>query len=132
MDHVDKLAKRASKITMFMYNHVALQAWLRARKNRTEIMRLGPTRFATTFIALGSLMEHKHDLQALVSSKFYVKSRYAKDKKAKAVVKIMLDNQFLNDCRVIVHIMSPLIRLLCIVDSDEKPAMGYVYDAWHV
>ena len=92
----------------------------------------GPTRFATTFSALRSLLEHKHDLQALVTSKFYVESRYAKDKKAKTVVKIMLDNQFLNDCRVIVHIMSPLIRLLCIVDSDEKPAMGYVYDAWHV
>ena len=26
MDHVDKLAKQASKITMFIYNHVALQA----------------------------------------------------------------------------------------------------------
>ncbi|KAL0010821.1 hypothetical protein SO802_005929 [Lithocarpus litseifolius] len=127
MDHVAKLAKRASKITMFIYNHVALQAWLRTRKNWTEIVRLGP-RFATTFIALGSLKEHKHDLQALVTSKIYVESRYAKDKKAKAVVKIILDNQFWNDCHVIVHIMSPLIRLLRIVDSDEKPAMGYVYE----
>ena len=63
-----------------------------------------------------------------MTSKFYVESRYAKDKKAKAVVKIILDNQFWNDCHVIVHIMSPLIRLLRIVDYDEKPAMGYVYD----
>ncbi|XP_030958518.1 uncharacterized protein LOC115980411 [Quercus lobata] len=131
MDHVAKLAKRASKITVFIYNHVALQAWLRTRKNWTEIVRLGPTRFATTFIALGSLKEHKHDLQALVTSKFYVESRYAKDKKAKAVVKIILDNQFWNDCHVIVHIMSPLIRLLRIVDFDEKPAMGYVYDGMY-
>ncbi|XP_065619291.1 uncharacterized protein LOC136063198 [Quercus suber] len=128
MDHVAKLAKRAFKITMFIYNHVALQAWLRTRKNWTEIVRPGPTRFATTFIALGSLKEHKHDLQALVTSKFYVESRYAKDKKAKAVVKIILDNQFWNDCHVIMHIMSPLFRLLRIVDSDEKPTMGYVYD----
>ncbi|XP_075663117.1 uncharacterized protein LOC142632629 [Castanea sativa] len=97
MDLVAKLAKRASKITVFIYNHVALQAWLRTRKNWTEIVRPGPT-------------------------------RYAKDKKAKAVVKIILDNQFWNGCHVIVHIMSPLIRLLRIVDSDEKPAMGYVYD----
>ena len=27
--------------------------------------------------------------------------------------------------------MSPLIRLLRIVDSDEKPAMGYVYDGMY-
>ncbi|XP_050259955.1 uncharacterized protein LOC126705038 [Quercus robur] len=128
MDHVDKLAKRASKITVFINNYVALQAWLRTKKNWTEIVRLGPTRFAIIFIALGSLKEHKHDLQVLVTSKFYVESRYAKDKKAKAVVKIILDNQFWNDCHVIVHIMPPLIHLLHIVDSNEKPAMGYVYD----
>ena len=53
-------------------------------------MHPGPTKFATTFIAIGSLKEHKHDLQ--VTIKFYVESRYAKDKKAKAVVKIILDN----------------------------------------
>ena len=126
MDHIAKLAKHASKIIMFIYNHVALQAWLRTRKNWTEIVRPGPTRFATTFIALGSLKEHKHNLQALVTGKFYVESRYAK-----AMVKIILGNQFWNDCHVIVHITSPLIRLLRIVDSDEKPAMGYVYDGMY-
>ena len=131
MDHIPKLAKRASKITVFIYNYMTLQAWLRTRKNWTEIVRPRPTRFATTFIALGSLKEHKHDLQALVTSKFYVESRYAKDKKAKVVVKIILDNQFWNDCHVIVYIMSPLIRLLCIVDSGEKPTMGYVYDGMY-
>jgi len=91
IDYLDTLAKRASKITMFIYNHVALQAWLRTRKNWMEILHPGPTRFATTFIALGSRKEHKHGLQALVTSKFYVESRYAKDKKAKAVLKIILD-----------------------------------------
>nr|XP_023927344.1 uncharacterized protein LOC112038732 [Quercus suber] len=131
MDHVAKLAKCASKITVFIYNHVALQTWLRTRKNWTEIVRPRPIRFAITFIALGNLKEHKHDLQALVTSKFYVESRYAKDKKAKAVVKIILDNQFWKDCHVIVHIMSPLIRLLRIVDSDEKLAMVYVYDGMY-
>ena len=48
MDHVDKLAKRASKTTMFIYNYVALQARLRTRKNWTEIVRPEPTRIATT------------------------------------------------------------------------------------
>ncbi|GMY38460.1 hAT dimerization domain-containing protein [Fagus crenata] len=128
MDHVANLAKRASQITVYIYNHVYLLSWLRNRKGWGEIVRPGPTRFATTFIALGSLNEHMHDLQALVTSKFFVESRYAKDKKAKEVVKIILDPKFWNDCRVIVHIVSPLIRLLRIVDSDEHPAMGYVYD----
>jgi hypothetical protein len=110
---------------------VYLLSWLRKRKGWGEIVRPKPTRFATTFIALGSLNEHMHDLQALVTSKFFVESRYAKDKKAKEVMKIILDPKFWNDCRVIVHIVSPLIRLLRIVDSDEHPAMGYVYDGMY-
>ena len=61
-----------------------------------------------------------------MTSKFYVESRYAKDKKAKEVLKIILDNQFSNDCRVIMHIVSPLIHLLRIVNFDEQLAMGYV------
>ena len=61
MDHVDKLAKRASKVIFFIYNRVALQAWVRTRKNWMEIVHPRPTRFATSFIALGSLKEHKHD-----------------------------------------------------------------------
>ena len=48
MDHVAKLAKPASKITIFIYNHVTLQAWLKTRKNWTGIVRPGPTRFAKT------------------------------------------------------------------------------------
>ena len=94
-------------------------------------MHPGPTTFATIFIALGSLTEHKHDLQALVTCKFYVELIYAKDKKAKVVLKIILYNQFWNDCYVIVHIVLPLIHLLRIVYSDEKPAMGYVYDGMY-
>ena len=93
-----------------------------------EIMRPRPTTFATTFFALGSLKDHKHDLHAFVTSHFYVESRYAKDKKAKEVLKIILNNPFWNDYNVIVHIVSPLIHLLHIVDSDEKLVMRYVYD----
>ena len=81
MDYVAKLAKRASKITVFIYNDVALQAWLRTRKNWTEIMRPGPTRFATTFLALWSLKEYKHDLQALVTRNFMLNQDMQKIRK---------------------------------------------------
>ncbi|RVW94039.1 hypothetical protein CK203_034077 [Vitis vinifera] len=65
MDHVAELVRRASKVTTFVYNHVTLLSWLRKRDGWTEILRPGATRFATTFIALKNLNDHKHDLQAL-------------------------------------------------------------------
>ncbi|XP_034695681.1 uncharacterized protein LOC117921833 [Vitis riparia] len=131
MDHVTELVRRASKVTIFVYNHVALLSWLRKREGWTEILRPGATRFATTFIALKSLHDHKHDLQALVTSKFFVDSRYSKDYKSQVAVSIILDNRFWNDCLIVVNLMSPLMRLLRIVDCDERPSMGYVYEGMY-
>ena len=82
------------KLTIFIYNHVALIAWLRNGPGWTDIVRPGATRFATTFLSFGSIRVHKHDLQALVTSKFFVDNRLARELKAKEAVSIILDNSF--------------------------------------
>ena len=38
MDHVVELVRRASKVTIFVYNHVALLSWLRKRDRWIEIL----------------------------------------------------------------------------------------------
>ncbi|XP_039126919.1 uncharacterized protein LOC120263064 [Dioscorea cayenensis subsp. rotundata] len=126
--HIDTLAHRASSITVFVYNHKWTLSWLRNIKGWTEILRPGDTRFATTFIALKSLYDHKSDLQAMVNSRDFLGWNGSKTKKAKDVCNIVLDNQFWNDCLVVVKIASPLVRLLRIVDSDERPSLGYIYE----
>ncbi|KAF1863216.1 hypothetical protein Lal_00014675 [Lupinus albus] len=128
MEHVSTLAKSASDITKFVYNHGFLLAWLRKRQGWKEIIRPGATRFATTFIALKSIHEHKHDLQALVTSKDFIDSIYYRDKKANRFVEVVMNTRFWNDCAIIVNIVAPLIRLLRIVDADERPSLPYVYD----
>ncbi|XP_028799495.1 uncharacterized protein LOC114754824 [Neltuma alba] len=97
MGIVTSLASRASKVSKFIYNHAFLLAWLRKREGWKEIIHPGPTRFATTFITLKSLLDHKHDLQALVTSKAFLDSRYYRDQRAKDVTMIILDNKFWND-----------------------------------
>ncbi|XP_054822674.1 uncharacterized protein LOC129320986 isoform X1 [Prosopis cineraria] len=131
MEIVTSLAARASVVSKFIYNHAFLLAWLRKREGWVEIIRPGATRFATTFIALKNIYEHKHDIQALITSKAFMDSRYSKDRKAKDVTMIVLDNKFWNDCKILVEIVKPLIRLLRIVDSDDRPSLGYVYDGMY-
>ena len=63
-----------------------------------------------------------------MTSKFFVDFKYSRDNKSKVVVSIILDNRFWNDCLIVVNLMSPLMRLLHIVDYDERPSMGYVYE----
>ncbi|RVW22706.1 Transposon Tf2-2 polyprotein [Vitis vinifera] len=91
MDNVTELVRHASMKTIFVYNHVVLLSWLRKREEWTKILRPGATCFATTFIALKSLHDHKHDLQALVTSKVFVDSRYSRDNKSRVAISIILD-----------------------------------------
>ncbi|PNX69075.1 hypothetical protein L195_g056518, partial [Trifolium pratense] len=128
MELIQSLAKRASLITKFVYNHEFLLAFLRKREGWTEIIRPGPTRFATTFIALKSLHKHQHDLTALVTSKTFVESRYYRDPKARDFIVVILDSRFWNDVEIIVKIVAPLVCLLRIVDGVDRPSLGYVYD----
>ena len=48
----------------------------------------------------------------------------------KEVSKIVLeDHEFWTQCYHIVKITEPLVRVLRLVNGDEKPAMGYLYEA---
>ena len=128
MDHVAELVRCALKVIIFVYNHVTLLSWLRKRDGWSKILWPGATYFATTFIALKSIHDHKHDLQALVTSKFFEDSRYSRDNKNRVAVSIILDNKFWNDCLIVVNLIASLVHLLCIVDCDERHSIGYVYE----
>jgi len=43
----------------------------------------------------------------------------------------VLDQKFWKDCAIICQISKPIVRVLRIVDSDERPAMGYLFGAFH-
>ena len=44
----------------------------------------------------------------------------------KLVSSIILNNKFWEDCLLMIKIATPIIKLLRIVDADEKPSLGYV------
>ncbi|XP_073104385.1 uncharacterized protein [Elaeis guineensis] len=96
-----------------------------------EIIRPAPTRFATNFIALQSILGHKDALRAMVTSREWTTSAYAKDSKGKKLTDDVLNSLFWNECATIVKLTEPLIRVLRIVDSDDRPSMGYLYHAMH-
>ncbi|XP_021979322.2 uncharacterized protein LOC110875431 [Helianthus annuus] len=126
LEDVSTLIQLASRITVFIYNHKWPLNWLRKRPGWTEIIRPGATRFGTSSIALKSLHDHKHDLQALVTSLDFKKM--LKVTKANDVKDTILDPKFWNNCFITVQVMTPILRLLRICDSDEKPSLGYVYE----
>jgi hypothetical protein len=96
-----------------------------------EILCPTPTCFATNFIALQSILAHKDELRAMVTSREWVSFAYAKDIKGKKFVESVLNSLFWEECAIIVRMSEPLVRVLRLVDGDDRPPMRYLYDAIH-
>nr|XP_034903226.1 uncharacterized protein LOC118040408 [Populus alba] len=131
LQSVGSVVEHASGITKYIYNHCYPLYLMRKFTGGKEILRPAPTRFATNFIALQSILAHKDQLRAMVTSREWVSSAYAKDIKGKKFVESVLDSLFWEECAIIVRMSEPLVRVLRLVDGDARPSMGYLYDAIH-
>ncbi|XP_015936600.1 uncharacterized protein LOC107462518 [Arachis duranensis] len=81
------------------------------------------------FIALQSILAQKDALRAMVTSREWRSSAYSKEVKAKKFVDQVLDSKFWNQCTDIVKLIEPLVRVLRIVDSEDRAAMSFLYQA---
>ncbi|XP_031374203.1 uncharacterized protein LOC116188886 [Punica granatum] len=131
LDEVSDIVTHASKITKYIYNHCFALNLMRKFTGGREILRPAPTRFATNFIALQSILAQQNALRAMVTSSEWTSSSHAKESKAKEFVKLLFVDSFWSECAAIVQISEPLVRVLRIVDSDERPTMGFLLEAMY-
>ncbi|CAI0548147.1 unnamed protein product [Linum tenue] len=59
---------------------------------------------------------------------FFENHKLGKSKEGNFVKSVVLDNNFWQECLVIVKLRLPIVKLLMIFYSDEQPSLGYVYD----
>ena len=128
---VDEAIKKAKKITMFIYNHgVVLHLMRQDFTNGRELCRPAITRSATNFLSLQSMLRFKKERRQMFTCDKWLSCPQAKTVVGKEISKIVLeDYSFWSQCKNTVKVSEPLIRVLCLVDGDEKPAMGYLYEA---
>jgi len=128
---IDETIQKAKKITKFIYNHGKILALMRSNfTNGRDLIRPAITRFATEFLSLQCLTKFKKELRQMFTCDQWVESRHARDVMGKEVAAIVLeDREFWLQCQQIVKISEPLVRVLRLVDGDEKPSMGYLYEA---
>ncbi|KAK1258132.1 hypothetical protein QJS04_geneDACA024940 [Acorus gramineus] len=118
----------ARRITVFIYAHTQLLHCMRLFCNG-DIVRPGPTRFATSFLTLQSLWEHKNALRTLMVADEWTKSKWCNLRTGKQTERTILSVQFWKGVQRALHAAIPLVHVLRLVDGDEKPSMGYLYNA---
>ncbi|XP_042980257.1 uncharacterized protein LOC122310450 [Carya illinoinensis] len=128
---INETIMKARKITKFIYNHTWVLALMRKDFTKGhDLCRPAVTRFATNFLSIQCLLLFKKELRQMFTCDKWIVSSYSKSNIGKEIAEIVLeDREFWAQCQFIVTISEPLVRVLRLVDGDEKPAMGYLYNA---
>ncbi|KAL8548056.1 hypothetical protein ACS0TY_007388 [Phlomoides rotata] len=120
--------KQAMSMTAYVYVRPGVVNMLRSFTDQKELCRAGVTRFATAFLTLQRMLELKPNLRNMFSSEHWTQSKWSKELDGKKVARIIISAKFWNNAVYILKIYSPLVHVLRLVDGEQKPAMGYIYE----
>ncbi|XP_021980510.1 uncharacterized protein LOC110876654 [Helianthus annuus] len=94
-----------------------------------ELHRSCVTRFATQFYTIQSVHENRHHIHILFVSEEWRKSSFSKTVAGKRVERIARRTKFWDNIQLACQVLAPLVDVVRLVDTEEKPSMGYIYDA---
>jgi hypothetical protein len=120
---------KGRRITSYIYSRTILISMLRHFTKGRDLIRPAATRFATAYLTLGCLNDHKIQLMTMFTSNQWNSCRFARIEEGKRIQNCVLDSRFWYDVTICIKAAFPLIKVLRLVDSDEKPAMGFIYKA---
>ncbi|RWR79866.1 hypothetical protein CKAN_00846700 [Cinnamomum micranthum f. kanehirae] len=120
----------ARKTTKFIYNHSSVMKLMRREYTHgRDLTRTTITRFATNFISLQSLFKFRKELRQMFTSTTWVESNLSSTLVGMEIIDIILNNTFWRNVEHILKVNESLVVVLCLADSEDKPTMGYVYEA---
>jgi hypothetical protein len=118
------------RVTTFIYRHIKILDEMRVKTNNADLVRAGATRFATNFLNLASLHKHKQALKELfVGDVWHNNKKLSTSPVGQKVQEDVLSINFWNSVETCMKVSLPLLRVLRIVDGDERPAMPEVMAA---
>ncbi|CAL0316902.1 unnamed protein product [Lupinus luteus] len=121
--------KRAISLVGFIYSHSSTLSLMRHFTKKRELVKHAVTRFATSFLSLEILYEEKTNLRKMFVSDEWTINKLSKEIKGKEATKIVLMPSFWKNVAYTMKVMGPLVKVLRLVDSEKKAAMGYIYEA---
>ncbi|XVF20942.1 hypothetical protein REPUB_Repub12eG0047400 [Reevesia pubescens] len=127
LEWISEIIKQAKSIARFVYNHSVVLNMVRRFTFGNDIVEPAVTCSATNFATLKRMADLKLNLQTMVSSQDWLECPYAKKPGGLAMLDIVRSRSFWNSCILIVRLTYPLLRVLEIVGSKKRSAMGYVY-----
>jgi len=93
-----------------------------------DLIRLGVTRFAMTYLTLACFHELKASLLTMFIYEEYKTSKFGTSQEGRKVENVILDSQIWKNDSTCLKVPTPLIMFLRLLDSYMKPIMGFIYE----
>ncbi|XP_077245171.1 uncharacterized protein LOC143885085 isoform X2 [Tasmannia lanceolata] len=129
MDEVKETLAKSKRISQFIYNHAWVLNLMRKKTGGRDIVHPAISKFTTNFLTLQNIMSLKDYLHQMFTSTTWEQSVFSKQRAGADVTDIVMDPLFWSSCSKILKVTKPLITVLHLADSEERPSMGYIYDA---
>ncbi|XP_057740493.1 uncharacterized protein LOC130957661 [Arachis stenosperma] len=120
--------KKGRKITTFIYSRSMLISMLRNFTKEKDLVRPGATRFATAYLTLTCLHDNKGPLMTMFTSADWKTTKVASMPEGIRVQNMALDSRLWKNIVICLKAAALLITVLRLVDSDEKLAMGFIFE----
>eukprot|EP00253_Pinus_taeda_P032126 PITA_32126 len=127
LSFIKEAVDMARSIPKFIYNHAFVLSLMRRFTRNKELRRPTITRFATTFIALQSLLRCQFELKQMFVSDDWRNCRYNRRLDGKAIAKMVYSETFWHGVEEACVVSEPIVKVLRLVDG-EKPVMPYLYE----
>jgi len=124
-DHQNTIPKDR-KNTIYIYSRTSLISVLHHFTKGRDLLRPGLTRFATSYLTLGYLLEHKGPLIRIFTSDEWKDTYFARTKDGSSVEEVVLDKEFWKSIVICLKGAFPIMQVLRMVDFDDKPVMGFI------
>ncbi|XP_074559699.1 uncharacterized protein LOC141815646 [Curcuma longa] len=126
---VRECLEKGQKITRLIYNHTWLLNLLKKEYTAgKELLRPSITKFATNFLTLQCMLDHRTALERMLHSAKWISSQVAKSDEGKEVENIISTSKFWKKMQYVCKSVDPVVRLLIKVGANDSFSMPSIYN----
>ncbi|CAM8962187.1 unnamed protein product [Rhodiola kirilowii] len=127
LDGINTVLEQAKSITRLIYNNSVVLNLMRRHTGGRDLVVTGRSCIETNFASLKRLVDLKPNLQSMFTSQEWMQLTYCKSSVGLEILDLVTNEQFWLTCSQVTSLTDPLLRLLRIVSSEERPPMAYVH-----
>ncbi|XVF86268.1 hypothetical protein PTKIN_Ptkin18bG0026800 [Pterospermum kingtungense] len=128
MGEIRGTLEKAKTISKFIHGSATLLNLLRDYTDGHDLLKPTKMRSAMPFVTLENIISEKENLKAMFTSSEWNNSTWSSRAEGKRVVELVGDHSFWKGAGMVVKIALPLVRVVCLINGDDKPQMGYIYE----